>query len=69
MISAFEVEHEVAKAEKKRASLTASDASVGRHLSAQAFGSGHGLVAGRKGHKLRAAGNEFAGAAAGGATH
>lgn len=48
-----------------KGNLTRSDASVGRHVSTQLFAPVHGLVAGKKGHKLRAAGNEIGGAVGG----
>jgi len=43
----------------------ADEASRGRLNAAMAFGGTHGLVAGKKGHKLRAAGNEVGGSYAG----
>lgn len=46
--------------------LTQSNASTGRKVTGTVFGVYHGLAAGRKGHKLRAAGNQFAGGVAGG---
>jgi hypothetical protein len=62
MTNAFGVEHTpIAKAEKK----SKGNASLGRQATAQVFGGWHGAVAGRKGHKLRAIGNEVGGSIAG----
>ncbi len=61
--SAFGIEHgvEISKAERKQ-----PKASAGRLAAGTAFGPYHGVVAGKKGKKLRAAGNQFGGTLAGG---
>jgi hypothetical protein len=61
-LSAFGVEdNRISKARDPKAP------SAGRVGTAILAGPLHGLVAGKEGHKLRAAGNEFAGGALGGA--
>lgn len=63
MKDAFGVERgEVSKADTKKQ----PPASAGRQVTGGLLGPYHGLVAGKKGHKLRAAGNEWAGGVAGG---
>lgn len=62
MIDGFGVERLdiVSKAEQK-------EASTGRLITGTVFGPYHGLAAGKKGRKLRAAGNELGGSLVGGA--
>lgn len=56
-VSPFGIEHaDINKADKKQ-----PKASAGRLATAAAFSPIHGLVAGKKGRKLRAGGNELAG--------
>lgn len=64
MKDAFGVERAdmISKAETK----APPKASAGRQATGALLGPYHGLVAGKKGHKLRAAGNELAGGMAGG---
>jgi hypothetical protein len=69
MISAFGVEHgEIYKLDVKRGIKDIGDekyASHGRYAAGTVFSGPHGLVAGKKGKKLKAAGHEFGGALAG----
>jgi hypothetical protein len=65
MSNAFGVDHTPIAKRSDPTQASSGGASVGRHLAAQAAFPFHGAVAGRKGHKLRATGNEVGGAVGG----
>jgi len=66
MYSAFGVDHGYQVSKAKEDWTTSSNASGGRYATGMLFPGPHGLIAGKKGKKLKAAGHELGPAMAGG---